>query len=47
MVFSIASVKLCFTKSPLVAIFLVILSKINWVPLISNINDCTKFEDNQ
>ena len=44
MVFSITSVKSHFTKSALAAtFFLAILFKINRVPLICNINDCTKF----
>ena len=37
-ILSITSVKLCFTKSPL---------KINRLPPMSNINDCTKFQENQ
>ena len=38
-VLSIESVKLCFTKLPL--------PKIYRVHPMSNINDCTKFEDNR
>ena len=40
LVFSMASVKSRFTKLPVAAIFF----KINRVPLLGNINDCTKFE---
>ena len=46
-VLSITLVKLHFTKSPLAAMFLINFAQINRVPLISNINDCTKFEDNR
>ena len=45
-VLSIALVKLHFTKSALAAMFFYqFLLKINRVPLISIVNDCTKFED--
>ena len=48
MVLSIALVKLYFTKSPLVAMFFYsILPKINRLPPMSNVNDCTNFEDSQ
>ena len=47
-VLSIASLKLCFTKLPLAAMFLKsILPKGNRLPSRNNINDCTKFEDNR
>ena len=45
---SIASVKLCFTISPLeTTFFYSILPQINRLPHMSNINDCTKFEDSR
>ena len=41
----IASVKMRFTKSPVAAMFF--MPKINRLPSMSNVNDCTKFEDNR
>ena len=46
-VLSIASVKLHLPNHHSQPCFLSILLKINRVPLINNINDCTKFEGNR